>query len=207
MIETAQENLKNYNFDKEFIYADFSGEKFRNEFPKLVPKNNKKIVGLLGGTIGNVPQNYIVNTLRNTLSKGDILLFNCRAQMEDTDLNANIYFKKYLRNLQDKEELKFLEYPLKNLGIPTNIGQFNLEMTKEKPINCLIFTFGFKIEKDFEFKINEDSFTLLKDDYITLFRIRVYNYNYLKTFFEKRNFKEINKKISGERLNIVFEKQ
>lgn len=208
MIERAQKNLQNSKFKSQFIYSDFSDEKFKETFNSLIKINKKKIFAFFGGTIGNVPQNYIANTLRNMLNKGDILWIDVSLQIDDSNSTANYWFKRILKFLDSKERIDFLKYPLKKLNIPVSSGKITLDMEKEKSLNTLLFKFLFQIEKDIEFEINNEPMTLLKGDYINLINIRVYEFESLKKFFEARGFKTVDYfKFNEDTLQIAFEKQ
>lgn len=210
MISKAQQNMKKCKFEKEFIYADFSGEKFKDEFSDIIneEETSKKIYAFLGGTLGNVPQNYIANTLGNMLQKGDSLLIEVRSQKEISHSNANEYFKLYLNYIKNPIMKKFLQHPLINLKIPLTSGKLTLEMIKETPLNTLLFNFGFTLNEKVELNLNKENLTLLEGDSIQLLNIRVYEFESLKNFFEKRNFKYLGKTLLDKNvLQIAFEKQ
>jgi len=207
MIEKAIKNYENEKFETQFIYADFSNEKFKNELDNIIDKSKKKIFAFLGSTIGNVPQQYIANTLRNILNKGDILWIGTQAEKELSDSIANSYFKRYLNWINTPENLEFLKYPLKNKNVDLNKGKIILEMIKEKSLKTLIFKYGFLVNDKINFKNGDDKFTLLKGDVINLLTIRVYELQSLIDFFENREFKLITYEREEETIQIAFEKQ
>jgi len=207
MIQTIIKNYEKEKFETQFIYADFSSEKFKNELNHIINRNKKNIFAFLGGTIGNVPQQYIANTLRNTLNKGDILWIGAQAQSELTDKIANNYFKKYLNRINDTKSLDFLKYPLKKKNINLKKGKIILEMVREKSIKTLMFRYGFLVDENINFKNGNEKFTLLNGDIIKLQTHRVYELKSLINFFEKREFKLIAYEAEDETLQIAFEKQ
>lgn len=207
MIELSQETLENTQFRSQLIYADFSDDKFRTEFDYIINSSNKKIFAFIGATLGNVPQNYIANTLRNMLNKGDILWLDVRAQMELSNSSANQFFKVFLKKLHDPKQLEFIQFPLKKLNIPLDSGKITLEMIKENPMNTLLFKFAFQLNKEINLKISGEKMTLLKGDSLELINARVYELNSLKEFFEKREFEYKDHFIHNNILQIAFEKQ
>lgn len=207
MIDISSERFKNAGFRHEFIYADFSDEKFRYEINRLIDSDSKKVFALIGATLGNVPQNYIANTLKNILNKGDMLWLDVIGKVGLDNISANHFFKKFLNMINKPEEIKFLKYPIKEKNIPLDNGKFGLTMIREKPMDNLFFTFSFIINKKTEFKINNDEVLLLENDKIDLITARVYEYKSLKKFFEERNFKSTSFCETDNILQIAFRKK
>lgn len=207
MIEKAKKNLQKLKNETELIYADFSDENFFNKLKSTLDKDSQKIFTFFGGTLGNVPQNYIADKLSNMINKEDLLVIDVRGKNKITDLDSNKYFKNYLKNIGIEKYGILLKEPLNKLGVDINKGEMTLTMNKEKSLGCLVFTFGFKINNNMKFKLNNENITLLNDDYIKLLDIRVYELNGLIDFFETRNFKCLGHKIfNDDDLQIAFKK-
>ena len=207
MIEKAQENLNEMKTSCELIYADFSEENFFKELNSTIDKKSQKVFAFLGATLGNVPQNYIADKLNNMVNSDDILIIEVRGTEKLDDLASNKYFKKYLFNITDEDEINFLYAPLQKLGIDIDKGKLMLNMNREDAIKDLVFKFGFKVNQNMKFKLNNEKITLLEGDYIKLFEIRVYELKALKKFFEIRNFKCLGfQMLNEDLLQIAFKK-
>ncbi len=206
MINLADKALNSAKFPSNLICADFGSLKFRLELDKIIGKYDVKIFLFFGHTLGNLNQSYMADILKNLMNKGDYLLIDIIGFKEINSEKEAKLFERYVSYLNSEPEIEFFLYPLKNLGVDTSCGEVTLEMRKNTTINALLFQFGFKVLKQFEFFLDGDEVILIPDEYIELYNILIYDLNKLTAFFERRNFKlkEMN---TGQFLNqILFEK-
>lgn len=207
MIQSGMDNLKNCSFPKKFIFADFSLEKFKMRFEKTFKEFDIRIFAFLGGTLCNAPQDYMADVLRNMLKKDDILWIDASIKTQNSTALAGEYFERYLKYVQDPNWKKFVSFPLEHLGIKIDAGDLILQMDKEHPLNTFLFKFGFVLNQKNEVEINKEIVTLLKDDIVGLFRIRIYDLPSLISFFELRDFELIDKLVINNKAQILFKKK
>ncbi|MCA9486588.1 L-histidine N(alpha)-methyltransferase [Candidatus Woesearchaeota archaeon] len=189
MLQSAEQTLLDCPFEKVFICADFSLDSFKRELNKLLKAYNKRVFALFGNTLGNVPQNFIADTLRNILKKGDILWLEVLTVKDLDDETAAKQFECYLRYISDPDTKSFFTYPLQEIGINPEDGELIVEMKKEQIINSLLFIFSFKANKKIEFLVEDEIVTLLPESTIEMLDIMAYSKEELIKFFETRQFK------------------
>ena len=208
MLELAEEYTKNCNFSRSFICGDFSGENFRRELNKLLKSYSKRLFGLFGNTLGNVPQNYMADTLRNMLNEGDILWLEVNVLKDQSDETAASMFERYMTFVTEEHSKNFFRYPLKDFGIDPEKGELTVEMKKISPLKSLLFTFGFNVKEKIELDLDDEIVTLLPGSVVTMHDIMAYSVDDLIEFFKNRGFGFVQKSWDGGYLaQIAFVKE
>lgn len=207
MINLSLERLKKIDCFSRLIYADFFEDSFFEEIDYQINEKSQKIIGFLGGTLGNVPHNYMANKLSNMSKKGDILVIEVSGKKKIDELVLNKYFKRYIGYLEKFDEVNFLKLPLEKLGVDTNSGEIALVMEKERTTNGAVFSYRFNVKEKISFNLKEEEIVLLKGDIIKLIDIRVYEVDKLVEFFEERKFECLEYRfVEGRMIQIFFKK-
>ena len=191
MLKLAEKNLSDVEIDKIFLHMDMVDVSFKNEIDKITKGCGKKIFGFLGGTLGNVNQTNIADSMYNTLEEGDLLWIDVRIQPNPTMEENMKLFGHYTKYLDDGTEVRWFS-PLKNIGVPFNAGKMNLKMIQEQSVGALLFVFYFTFNKKIIVKIGGKKIHFLPNEEIKLQNIRVYHPETLIKFFKEHEFKFIN---------------
>lgn len=189
MLDLAVKNLAELKVENQFLCADIVSEDFCDEISQITDKYDCRAFLFLGGTISNVNQTNIIDSLYNVLKKNDLLFLDIRIRNSlDTSEDLQL-FNFYSRYLHDKEMTQWLFSPLCSVGIDPSCGTLNLEMVKEKSIGAILFKFFFLFNKKFVIKLRNDVIHFLPEEKVELLHIRAYYPEDLNTFFKEHNFK------------------
>ncbi len=203
MLDLAVKNLSDLECERQFLCADIAEESFRDEISQLTNNFDCRMFLFFGGTIGNVNQTNIIDSLYNILKKDDLLLVNVRVRQSldnSEDLKVFNFYTGYLNSPQFRP---FLLEPIIKLGIDPSYGDLVLEMVKEKSIGTLLMKFLFAVNKKIVIKVRDEAIHILPEEKIELLNIRVYHPSVMENFFKEHNFKLV-KEIINNQSNIGF---
>ncbi len=206
MINLIKKNYSETKFKKMFLVADMGSETLHKKLRDLVKDYDGRLFTLFGNTLGNIPQSYIADILRNITVKGDKLWLDINITKNLNDINTARIFERYLKYLNNSEDVNFTLMPLKNIGFPLENGELILNMEKEQSLKALNFKFIFLVKTFTEITIGSEIFTFLPEEVITMSEIRVYDIDSLINFFEKRKFKFIDKMVFEKISQLILEK-
>lgn len=207
MLELAKENLKDEKYNRTYIFGDIGNENLHEKLKDLVKDYSNRIFLLLGNTLGNVPQSYIGDILRNMLVKGDFLWVDVSIRKDLKESTSAKIFERYLNYIADENAVNFISYPLSDFNISKENGELELEMENYKSLNSLNFIFKFVFKKITEVNIDGEISTFLPNDVICLHTIMVYDVDSLVSFFEFRNFEFFEKLVLNNKAQIIFRKK
>lgn len=205
MLDEAEQNLAEIPFNKIFLRIDITNNNFKEVINKATKDCGGRIYTFFGGTLSNVNQTLIADSLYNTLKKDDRLWFDIRVR-PDTTMEANMkLFNRYTKYLSDGTE-KMCFRPLEKIGVPFDAGKMNVKMTYETSVGALLFTFYFTFKKKIIVNINKNRIHFLPNEEVKLLNIRTYDPETLITFFKEHEFKFLHKMIKAGRGQFVFKK-
>ena len=189
MLDLAVENLADLKINCKFLCADIVSEDFRDEIAQLTDDFDCRGFLFLGGTISNVNQTNIIDSLYSVLKKNDLLFLDIRIRNSLDNAEDLQLFNFYAKYLSDQEMVQWLQTPLRNVGIDSNCGTLNLEMVKEKSIGAILFKFFFLFNKKSVIKLRNEVLHFLPEERIELLHIRAYYPESLTAFFKEHDFK------------------
>lgn len=206
MLHLAQENLAEIDIEKHFIETDFFSESFKEEIVYLTEGCNTRIFAFIGGTLGNVNQTNIADTLYNLLSKEDVLWIDVRIR-PDTSLESNmLLFNRYASFLDNPNQVRFIFHPMSMINVPLSSGKINLVTIHEKTVGALLFRFYFKFDQKVIINLHGERIHFLPDEEIKLQNIRVYHPETLISFFKEHEFRFVDMQIKNGRGEFIFRK-
>lgn len=205
MIDMSQHILADVPYDVTLLHADFSNESVIEKVRELTSSYDQRLYAFIGGTLGNVEQDYIADILFDMLVPGDKLWVEVGIRPEKTDKQDRLLFERYLGYLDFRKDFYFL--PLATLGVPPENGEMFLQMINEESLGSLKFTFRFRFTEKTVIKYKKRTITLLPGSTVDLISIRSYDPEGLAHFFEERHFRFLGKD-SGEHMGqFLFEKK
>lgn len=205
MLKEADENLSEIELRKVFLRIDITDEMFRNTINTLTKDCDNRIYVFFGGTLSNVNQTLIADSLYNSLKKDDAIWFDVRVR-PDTAMETNMkLFNRYTEYLTDGTE-KMCFYPLEKIGVPFDAGKMSVKMTYETSVGALLFIFYFTFEKKVVVTVNGNRIHFLPGEEVKLLNIRTYDPKTLITFFEEHEFSFLHQMIKEGRGQFVFRK-
>jgi len=207
MLEKARENLSKCKFEQVYICSDIGAHNFKSELSAFLGIYSCRVFAFLGGTIGNIMPTNIVDTLINMISKDDYLWVDVVSRDGTDEASDFKLFKVATEYLSDPNEIAFWFNPLKRLGVPFKNGELTVEMLKENSFGALRFKFGFKFYKKTPIEFRGEKITILPEEDIELFNIRVYDSEKFIAFFLEHNF-TLMAKLEGESYGqFLFQKK
>jgi hypothetical protein len=189
MLNLAIANLLDLKLDCQFLCADIISENFQNEIAQLTKNFDCRGFLFLGGTISNVNQTNIIDSLYGILKKNDLLFLDIRIRNGLDNSDDLELFNFYTNYLNEPKMVKWLLTPLSNVGIDPNSGALNLEMVKEKSIGALLFKFYFLFKKKSIIRLRNEVIHFLPEERLELLNIRAYYPDSLTNFFKEHDFK------------------
>ena len=206
MLDLAEKNLSDIKTDKIFLHIDMVDGDFKEEITEVTKHCGKNIFGFLGGTLGNVNQTHIADSMYNTLGKGDLLWIGVKIQPNPTMEENMKLFNYYAKYLSDGTEKMWFK-PLEEIGVPFSAGRMNIKMTHEHSVGALLFIFYFTFDKKVIVDMDGKKIHFLPNEEVQLQNIRAYHPETLIQFFEEHEFKfldMIDRK--NDRKQFVFKK-
>lgn len=207
MIELSEEILKDSQFGYQLLCADFSKDELHNHILNEFSKDVPKIYGFLGGTIGNVEQDYIADILYDLSSPGDMLWLDVVVREMINDKGDRLLFERYLNYLENPKTKYFFFHPLEELGVSEQSGELYLSMETEETLNALKFVFRYRFNQKVVINLEGHTVNLLPGMTVDLFTIRAYDPEGLNQFFEERSFKPLAQEFVKGSGQFLFEKQ
>ncbi|HNW20244.1 MAG TPA: L-histidine N(alpha)-methyltransferase [bacterium] len=198
MLDLAVNNLAELKIDNQFLCADLVSEDFRDEIEQLTDDFDCRGFLFLGGTISNVNQTNIIDSLYSILKKNDLLFLDIRIRNSLDNSEDLQLFNFYAKYLSDKKMAQWLISPLRNVGIDPSCGKLSLEMVKEKSIGAILFKFFFLFNKKFVIRLRNEVIHFLPEERVELLHIRAYYPDNLTSFFKEHDFKLVQSKTNKE---------
>ena len=205
MVQEAERNLKKIEIEKYFVVTDILTERFKEEIMQITNNCDHKFFSFIGGTLGNVNQTNIADTLCNLLSTDDIILIDVRIRINTTLEDDLKIFNRYSQFL-DNNYTPFIFHPLENIGVPKRSGNLKLKMEKENSVGALLFIFYFQFSEKVIIQLEGEYVHFLPDEEIKLLTIRAYHPKTLKSFFQEHKFHFIDSTINNNRGQFVFKR-
>jgi hypothetical protein len=198
MLNLAVDNLADLKDDCQFLCADIISEDFQDEIAQLTENYDCRGFLFLGGTISNVNQTNIIDSLYGLLKKNDLLFLDIRVR-NSLDNSADLeLFNFYAGYLKEKKMVQWLLTPLRNVGIDPSCGTLNLEMVKEKSIGAILFKFNFLFNRKFIIRLRNEVIHFLPEERLELLNIRAYYPDSLTSFFKEHDFKFVQGKVNAK---------
>ncbi len=198
MLDLAVNNLAELKIDGQFLCADILSEDFRDEISQLTEKFDCRGFLFLGGTISNVNQTNIIDSLYSVLKKNDFLFLDIRIRNSLDNSEDLQLFNFYASYLTDKDMSQWLITPLRNAGVDSSCGALSLEMVKEKSIGAVLFKFFFLFNKKFVIRLRNEVIHFLPEERVELLHIRAYYPENLSAFFKEHDFKLVKSRTNKE---------
>ncbi len=205
MLELANENLKDYDFDKMLICADFTEDNFTTEINRVIGSFDKRLFAFLGGTFSVFIPTDIVDTLANIVTDNDMLWVEVLLREDMTERNNLMLFKHFAKRLERSTRIRNDAYPIEKMGIPFENGEMTLETIKEPAVGAINFKYVFLMKKKTRIHFRNEMITLLPDEKIELLNIRAYDSEKLVNFFEEHGFKFISSERKKNRGQFLFQ--
>lgn len=207
MIRKANDVLHSATFDTHLICANFGAFDFQEELDEIIGHYDVKIYTLFGSTMGNLDQGYIGDTLRDILLPDDYLLLDIGGFKTITYLNKLQLFNRYSEYIDSPYEAEFFLGPLKDFGVPQDIGKLILDIETDHATQAEVFIFKFEIKKSIELTLRKKTVGLTANEQIDVCRILVYDFNELIKFLKKKKF-EFKDQLHGEYNNqLLFQRK
>lgn len=206
MLHMAQKNLSDIDIEKHFIETDFFDESFKQEIVALTTECDVRVFAFVGGTLGNVNQTNIADTLYNLVSEKDILWIDVLIR-PDTSLESNMkLFNRYASFLNNSDRQNFYFHPMALIGVPLSSGKINLVTIHEKTVGTLLFRFYFKFEQKVVIDLHGERVHFLPNEEIKLQNIRAYHPETLINFFKEHEFQFVDMQITNNIGKFIFRK-
>lgn len=199
MLDLAEKNLKDINFNKNFILADITTELFETRMKDLLNNFDQRIFCFLWFTFNNPNQTNITDRLYNLLQNDDFLWLDigARETINPGD-NMRLYWL-YEKYLQNEKSMDFYFSPLKQMGVNIKDGKMKLKMISEDVIGTLKFWFYFRMNCNKKFSFENKVLHLWEDQDIDLLYIRIYHLPTLIKFLKSFEFKLVTHKIKNSK--------
>ena len=182
MLEMAEKNLEEIDIEKRFIQADILTDHFRDTIRETTSDCSKRIYAFFGGTIGNVNQTDIADTMYNIMLPEDLLWIDVRIRAEKTMESELKFFNRYTEFLTNHQS-KFIFNPLNQIGVPIESGSLNLRTENEESVGALMFNFYFRFDTKVVVELNNSTVHFLPNEEVLLHTIRVYHPDTFAKFF------------------------
>lgn len=205
MLEFAYKNLKEFEGDFELIHSDITSSIFQNEIQHLTQGFDFKVYALLGGTMGNMVQTEIVDTLYNITTKGALVWIDVLATPGKARLDQLKLFKDYVKRLGNPEELEFYFYPLKQIGVTLDYGVMQLQSVTEDSIGVQKFRYSFSFTKPMTIVHRGQKIHFLPPENVKLMDIRVYHAKTMVNFFERHGMTLLKEVYKNKNAQFLFE--
>lgn len=189
MIQLAEESFAEDTFSHEFWVMDLTAYEFSQKIGELGQKFDKLFFILVGGTISNMVQTEISDTLFNVMKPGDLLWFECVLRKANSKLDDLEQFKHYSKRLTSPEWVKFIYYPLENIGVPMSSGLISVENIQEESAGALVFRYSFCFHHPVTVKYLDEYIHFIPPERIKLLDIRVYHKKTFVKFLEQHDLK------------------
>jgi len=206
MIRMAEKNLKDIDIDKRYLHSDITKDVFVSKLRELTKGCKKRVYALFGGTLANLNQTNIADTLYNILEDGDMLWLDVRVR-PDLSLEENMKLFKWYTDYLTDETGPFMFSPLARMGVPKDAGRLTLKMHNESSVGALLFKFHFQFDKKAVVDLNGEKIHFLPGETIKLLAVRAYHPDTLISFFEEHDFKLVQKNIQEADGQIIFSRE
>jgi hypothetical protein len=205
MLEEAKKNLEDLPIDKVFLQIDMIDDRFKEKIAAATQECDNRIFAFIGGTLANVNQTNIADSMYNILEKNDYLWVDVRIR-PDTNMETNMkIFNRYERYVYDGTE-RWWFIPLEKIGVPFTSGKMNMKMVYEHSVGALHFMFYFTFTEKVVVHVDGNTIHFLPNEEVKLQTIRVYHPETLKNFFKEHEFNLVLQEIDGEDGQFIFKK-
>ncbi len=206
MLDLARKTLKKNNIKQILMHSDFTKQEFRKSIEKMTKNYQKRIFSFTGGTLTNVNQTAIADSLYNLLNKKDILWVDTvlRKSLKKTDDIKN--FNAIYSLTKNPARVNFWTLPLKRAGIPLDAGSLTMNTSEESSVGVMKFTISFKFKKLVKIKYKNEVIHFSKNDTIDLRHFRLYHAPTFIIFFKDHGFKLLDKHLAVKMGQFMFKK-
>ncbi|PIV90830.1 hypothetical protein COW46_01660 [Candidatus Gracilibacteria bacterium CG17_big_fil_post_rev_8_21_14_2_50_48_13] len=188
MIQLAEETMKDVPFKTEFWVEDIVSPMFVKRVANTLKDFDRGVFAIIGGTIGNMVQTEIADTLYNVMFPGNLMIFECMIREANSKIGDLKLFNRYASRLKDENNINFVLHPLDMLGVPRNIGSLELENFLEESIGVLTFRFSFRFKEAYTVHFLDEYIHFIPPEKIKLIEVRVYHPDTMLNFFKWHNF-------------------
>lgn len=185
MLNLAEKNLHNEDFDATFILADFTTADFKRTLEEALSSYDVKIFAMIGGTFGNFDQNFIIQTLDNLVSPGSYLYLDVVPQYELDEDNARLHNR--LSHLPMNLDL-FFKKLLEKLCIPLETGKLVGYKQDEDQVGAVRHTFYFVADEIITFPCFGGHMTVQPGEKLELLNIRAYQPQRLTEYIQRHHY-------------------
>ena len=206
MIQKAENLLSQESFNYDLWTEDITTYDFYEKATQATKQFDKVVFMFLGGTIGNMVQTEIVDTLFNIMAPNHILWFDCVVRETNNKAGDLALFNRYALRLQNEQKLNFMFYPLELLGIPRERGSMMLENIVEESIGVLNFRYSFRFTAPYTVNFFNAYIHFIPPERIKLLEIRAYHADTMINYLAQHDFAMMTKIIKGIDAQFVFKK-
>lgn len=206
MIKVAQRTMQDRSYSAEFWVEDIVSPTFARRVEEFIKPYDRVIYTVTNGTIGNMVQTEITDTLYNLMSKGHLIIFDCAIREADSKIGDLKLFNRYSDRLQDPKFVDFVLNPLDMLGMPREVGALVLENFVEESIGVLTFRYSFRFKEPYTVQFLKEYIHFIPPEKIKLLEIRVYHPSTMINFFHYHNFSLRSQTAQSSFSCFVFEK-
>ena len=206
MLDMAEKELQDIKMQKLFIEADMLSNDFKESIHEVTKDCSCRIFALLGGTICNVNQTDIADSMYNLLLPEDLLWIEVRVREDNTMESELKFFNRYAQYLSG-DRADFYFGPLKQIGVPFESGKLNMKSANERTVGALNFRFYFQFNQKVIIDLNGERIHFLPGEAVKLQTIRVYHPETFIDFFVEHEFEVVDTEVEETRGRFLFKHQ
>lgn len=203
-LELARDELNDIKIDKEFLCADFGNRRFQEEILELTEDYDVRIYAFYGRTIGNLELDFLADIVADIMRPGDYLWVDVDIRRGGLALDDRELYERYRDYHEIVAQRDFRFYPLCELGVPLDSGDFIVEMSTKEDINALHLKSKFHFNRDVKIRYRNQRVTCLAGSEVLLLTVTVFDPDGLVHFFEARDFKLKAKDVEGSSGHFLF---
>lgn len=160
--------------------------------------NHLNIFTLFGNTLGNYPENMLINRVKRSMFDNDIFII----EVNNIEGFENIRTSKYNnRNYQE-----FILEPLKSLGISPKLSSLEFEEKGTNNSNFSTIKNSLRIFANYNFDEREMKMLQITSSKLNITYSTHYDKEEVKKFFEYHNFKFLGEAVDSHSIVLMFKK-
>ncbi len=192
MLDLAIKNLKDIPGKKEFIYADLTTKKFRQEVDMRTKWYDRRIFAFMGYTFASKNQTELWDSLFNLLWPEDYVWIDFCVRTEVSKKKDFEIFKRFEQfYLYEEDKLKSNLAPLELLNIPKDSWTLRMKVVNEDFTGSMLMIYYFAFDKSVTVSLRWDTIHIWEWQELYLMEMRIYSIEWFKKFLENHWFVNI----------------